>query len=137
MENSLACKDFKGKVFIYHLKTQIQDEMKKSTESPLSIDINSLLRFEKFKMDFERNLEDLSFNCQTFWTDLTKDDYKVENALKVAYLVSDKIIKIKRLFSKIIDLNPSCIDTSSTYALVYRHILRDEATFNDLVNRIQ
>jgi hypothetical protein len=137
LENSLACKDFKGKVFIYHLKTQIQDEMKKSTESPLSIDINSLLRFEKFKMDFERNLEDLSFNCQTFWTDLTKDDYKVENALKVAYLVSDKIIKIKRLFSKIIDLNPSCIDTSSTYALVYRHILRDEATFNDLVNRIQ
>ena len=23
LENSLACKDFKGKVFIYHLKTQI------------------------------------------------------------------------------------------------------------------
>lgn len=110
--------------------------MKKSTESPLSIDINSLLRFEKFKMDFERNLEDLSFNCQTFWTDLTKDDYKVENALKVAYMVSAKIIKIKSLFSKIVELNPSCIDTSSTYALVYRHILRDEATFNDLVNRI-
>ena len=88
-------------------------------------------------MDFERNLEDLSFNCQTFWNDLTKDDYKVENALKVAYIVSAKIIKIKQLFSKIIDLNPSCIDTSSTYALVYRHILRDEATFNDLVNRIQ
>ena len=73
--------------------------MKKSTESPLSIDINSLLRFEKFKMDFERNMEDLSFYCQTFWTDLTKDDYKVENALKVAYMVSDKIIEIKRLFS--------------------------------------
>jgi len=37
--------------------------MKKSTESPLTIDINSLLRLEKHKMDFERNLEDLSFNC--------------------------------------------------------------------------
>lgn len=30
-----------------------------------------------------------------------------------------------------------CIDTSSTYALIYRHMLRDEATFNDLVNKIQ
>ena len=110
--------------------------MKKSTESHLSIDINSLLRFEKYKIDFERNLEDLSFNCQNFWTDHSKDDYKVENALKLAYNVASKIIKIKDLFSKIISINPQCIDTSSTYALVYRHILRDEATFNDLVNRI-
>lgn len=59
----MSCKDFKGKIFIYHLKTQIQDEMKKSTDSPLSIDINQLLRFETYKMDFEKNLEDLSFNC--------------------------------------------------------------------------
>lgn len=111
--------------------------MKKSTESPLSIDINSLLRFEKYKIDFERNLEDLSYNCQLFWTDLSKDDYKVEQAIKVAYQVSWKIIQIKRIFGKIININHQCIDTSSTYALVYRHILRDEATFNDLVNRIQ
>lgn len=110
--------------------------MKKSTESPLSIDINSLLRFEKHKIDFERNLEDLSFSCQTFWTDLTKDDYKVENTLTVAYQVSSRIIKIKNLFAKIVDINPQCIDTSSTYALIYRHILRDEATFNELVSRI-
>ena len=80
--------------------------MKKSTESPLSIDINSLLRFEKYKIDFERNLEDLSYNCQTFWTDLTKDDYKVESTLKVAYSVADKIIKIKQLFGKLININP-------------------------------
>ena len=80
--------------------------MKKSTESPLSIDINSLLRFEKYKIDFERNLEDLSYNCQTFWTDLTKDDYKVESTLKVAYSVADKIIKIKHLFGKLITINP-------------------------------
>lgn len=110
--------------------------MKKSTESPLSIDINSLLRFEKFKLDFEKNLEDLSSDCQTFWTDLTKDDYKVENALAVAYKVASKIITIKHLFVKIIDINPLCIDTASTYALIYRHMLRDEATFNDLVNKI-
>ena len=58
------------------------------------------------------------------------------NALEVAYSVSDKIIKIKRLFSKIVTINPLCIDTISTYALVYRHILRDEATFSDLVSRI-
>jgi hypothetical protein len=51
--------------------------MKKSLESPLTIDINQLLRFEKFKMDFERNLEDLSYHCQTFWTDLTKEEYDV------------------------------------------------------------
>ena len=63
LENSISCKNFKGKVFIYHLKTQIQDEMNKSLESPLSIDINQLLRFETFKIDFERNLEDLSFSC--------------------------------------------------------------------------
>jgi hypothetical protein len=37
--------------------------MKKSLESPLSVDINSLLRFEKYKLDFERNLEDLSYLC--------------------------------------------------------------------------
>ncbi len=61
----------------------------------------------------------------------------MEIALKVAYQVAKKIIKIKNLFARIIDLNHQCIDTSSTYALVYRHILRDEATFNDLVNRIQ
>lgn len=137
LENSITCKNFKGKVFIYHLKTKIQDEMKKSTESPLSIDINSLLRFEKYKIDFERYLEELSYDCQSFWTDLSKDDYKVDAALKVAYMVSSKIIKIKEIFSKIISINHQCIDTSSTYALVYRHILRDEATFNDLVNRIQ
>jgi hypothetical protein len=111
--------------------------MKKSTESPLSIDINSLLRFEKYKLDFEKNLEDLSSDCQTFWIDLTKDDYKVKSALSVAYRVAGKIITIKQLFQKIIEINPLCIDTSSTYALIYRHILRDEATFNDLVNKIQ
>ena len=80
--------------------------MKKSTESHLSIDINRLLRFEKYKIDFERNLEDLSFNCQTFWNDLTKDDYKVEIALKVAYSVADKIINIKQIFAKIVSINP-------------------------------
>ena len=63
LENSATCKDFKGKVYIYHLKTQIQDEMKTSHESPLSIDITSLLRFEKFKIDFENNLEDLGYHC--------------------------------------------------------------------------
>ena len=75
LENANSCKNFKGKVFIYHLKTQIQDEMNKSLESPLSVDINQLLRFEKYRLDFEKYLEDLSYNCQTFWTDLTKEEY--------------------------------------------------------------
>jgi hypothetical protein len=43
---------------------------------------------------------------------------------------------IKNFFAKIIAINPLCIDTSSTYALGYRYILRDEATFTELVNRI-
>lgn len=37
--------------------------MNKSLESPLSVDINQLLRFEKYKLDFEKNLEDLSYSC--------------------------------------------------------------------------
>jgi hypothetical protein len=74
------------------LKTQIQNEMKKSLESPLSIDINSLLKFEKSKIDFERYLEDLSYQCQTFWNDLTKEEYQVKETLKTAYTVSEYII---------------------------------------------
>lgn len=110
--------------------------MNKSLESPLSFDINQLLRFEKYKLDFEKNLEDLSFSCQQFWGDLIKEDYDVDKTLQTAYLVSDKIIEIKTLFSKLITINSLCIDTSSTYALAYRYILRDESTFSELVTRI-
>eukprot|EP00347_Sterkiella_histriomuscorum_P015972 403354991 len=137
LENAITCKNFQGKIYIYHLKTQIQDEMNKSLESPLSFDINSLLKFEKYKLDFEKNLEDLSFSCQQFWQDLIKEDYDVDKTLGTAYLVSEKIIEIKSLFSKLIMINPLCIDTSSTYALAYRYILRDESTFSELVTRIQ
>lgn len=51
--------------------------MKKSMESPLSIDIQQLHIFEKCKLDFEKYMESLSYNCQQFWTDLTKEDYDV------------------------------------------------------------
>jgi hypothetical protein len=61
----------------------------------------------------------------------------VGGTLKTAYTVSVNIIKIKSIFLKLIAINSYCIDTSSTYALAYRYILRDEATFNELVNRIQ
>lgn len=37
--------------------------MTKSLESPLSIDINSVLKFEKFKIDFEGYMDDLSDEC--------------------------------------------------------------------------
>jgi hypothetical protein len=37
--------------------------MKKSLESPLTININALMRFEKLKIDFEKYLEELSFEC--------------------------------------------------------------------------
>lgn len=67
-------------------------------ESPLNIDINSLLRFEKLKIDFERYLEDLSYNCQVFWTDLIKEEYKVDEILVTAYSISDNLIKIKSIF---------------------------------------
>jgi hypothetical protein len=110
--------------------------MKKSLESPLSVDINQLLRFEKCRLDFEKHLEDLSYNCQKFWIDLTKDDYDAHTTLDTAYEVSEKIIEIKYLFTKLISINSLCIDTSSTYALAYRYILRDEGTFSELVNRI-
>lgn len=82
-------------------------------------------------------MEDLSFSCQQFWGDLIKEDYDVDKTLSTAYLVSDKIIEIKTLFSKLISINSLCIDTSSTYALAYRYILRDESTFSELVTRIQ
>jgi hypothetical protein len=110
--------------------------MNKSFESPLSVDINQLLRFEKYRLDFEKYLEDLSFNCQTFWTDLTKEEYEVHKTLDSAFEISGKIIEIKQLFSSLIAINPFCIDTSSTYALAYRYILRDEGTFSELVKRI-
>lgn len=110
--------------------------MNKSLESPLSININQLLRFEKCRLDFEKYLEDLSYNCQMFWTDLTKEDYDVHKTLDTAYDVSEKIIEIKSLFSRLVSINPLCIDTSSTYALAYRYILRDEGTFTELVTKI-
>lgn len=69
--------------------------MKKSLESPLTIDINSLLKFEKFKIDFEGQLEELGYNCQTFWTDLTKEEYGVLSTLTKASTVAENIIKIK------------------------------------------
>jgi len=68
---------------------------------------------------------------------LTKEDYDVQKTLKIAYEVSEKIIEIKSVFSALVRINPLCIDTSSTYALAYRYILRDEATFSELVTRIQ
>jgi hypothetical protein len=61
----------------------------------------------------------------------------VNKTLGTAYDVSDKIIEIKSLFAKLIAINPLCIDTSSTYALAYRYVLRDEATFTEQVTRIQ
>lgn len=50
--------------------------------------------------------------------------------------MAEYIIQIKTIFYRLISINPSCIDSSSTYALVYRYVLRDEATFSDLINRI-
>jgi len=67
---------------------------------------------------------------------LIKEDYDVDKTLATAYHVSDKIIEIKSLFSKLVSINSLCIDTSSTYALAYRYILRDESTFTELVTRI-
>lgn len=57
---------------------------------------------------------------------MTKEDYDVDRTLETAYDVSDKIIEIKSLFAQLIGINSLCIDTSSTYALAYRYIIRDE-----------
>jgi len=56
--------------------------------------------------------------------------------LATAYEVAEKIMEIKQLFTKLININPLCIDISSTYALAYRYMLRDESTFTELVTRI-
>jgi hypothetical protein len=64
LENSYACNSFRGKVHIYRLKTQIQDEMTQSDASPLSsLDISTCLKFESRRILFEQRIVDLCLGC--------------------------------------------------------------------------
>ncbi len=59
--------------------------MKKSLESPLTIDIISLLKFETYKIHFEGQMDVLSDKCSDFWNKLMKEEYDVNSILEFCY----------------------------------------------------
>ena len=67
---------------------------------------------------------------------MSREEYEVNDILKTANIVSEDIILLKQLFEIMIKINPQCVDITSTYAVAYRYILRDESTFSDLITRI-
>jgi len=68
---------------------------------------------------------------------LAKEQYKVRQTIQTAFELAKNIREIKKLFKRLLTLNPKCVDTQLLYALIYRYILRDEGTFQEIVTKIQ
>jgi len=74
--------------------------MRQSDESPLSMDIHTVLRFEAQRIRFDQMIIDLCVVCETFWTELSnkEGEYNFPKVRNLSCEISKTIIHIKRLF---------------------------------------
>ena len=101
LENSHACSSFRGRINIYHVKTQIQEQMTQSEASPFSMDITTCLKFENQRVLFEQKIIDLCMVCESFWNALiqAENDYKVDKIHALLLETATTIIRIKQIFN--------------------------------------
>ena len=86
-------------------------------------------------MIFDQGIIELSMTCESFWQELgnQEQEYNFKKLYGLALNISRHIITIRQLFNELTSYNRQSIGIITTYAMIYRHLLRDEHRFNNLV----